>query len=258
MGIIEVSREGISRVDRILIIDDDVGLTELLSEYLTSEGLTVDAAHDGEEGARKALSGDYSLVILDVMLPGISGFEVLRRLRSSTSVPVLMLTARGDDVDRIVGLEMGADDYLPKPFNTRELVARIRAILRRTRRDENSPAAKAPPSKLKIDDIEMDLGSLQVLCQGEPVSLTTVEFRLLEILVRSAGIVLSREDLTKEVLDRPLTPYDRSIDVHVSRLRRKLGIGPGGRERVRSVRNSGYMFLREAAEGGGAGDASRG
>jgi two-component system, OmpR family, response regulator CpxR len=242
-------------MDRILIIDDDVELTELLTEYLASEGLTVDAAHDGEEGVRKALTKEYALVILDVMLPGISGFEVLRRLRTGTAIPVIMLTARGDDVDRIVGLEMGADDYLPKPFNSRELVARIRAILRRTTREGSDPATKTPPRKLKMGDIEMDLGSLEAFCHGEAVDLTAVEFRLLEVLLRSAGLILSREELTREVLGRTLTPYDRSIDVHVSRLRRKLGIGPHGRERVKSVRNSGYMYLREADspdEAGGA------
>jgi two-component system, OmpR family, response regulator CpxR len=234
-------------MDRILIIDDDVELTELLTEYLASEGLVVESAHDGEEGVRKALSGEHALVILDVMLPGISGFEVLRRLRGSASlIPVIMLTARGDDVDRIVGLEMGADDYLPKPFNSRELVARIRAILRRTAREDDGSATKTPLRKLKVGDIEMDLGSLEALCRGEAVELTAVEFRLLEVLLRSAGLVLSREELTKEVLGRSLTPYDRSIDVHVSRLRRKLGAGPHGRERVKSVRNSGYMYLREA------------
>jgi two-component system, OmpR family, response regulator CpxR len=234
-------------MDRILIIDDDVELTELLSEYLASEGLIVESAQNGEEGVRKALSEEYALVILDVMLPGISGFEVLRRLRSSAAIPVIMLTARGDDVDRIVGLEMGADDYLPKPFNSRELVARIRAILRRTKREESEPGAKTPPPKLKLDDIEMDPGSLEVFCQGEVVDLTAVEFKLLEVLLRSAGLVLSREDLTKEVLGRTLTAYDRSIDVHVSRLRRKLGTRPHGRERIKSVRNSGYIYLLEQA-----------
>ncbi len=230
-------------MNRILIIDDDVGLTELLTEYLASEGLAVDSVHEGEGGVLKAVSNEYALIILDVMLPGITGFEVLSRIRSSSTIPVLMLTARGDDVDRIVGLEMGADDYLAKPFNSRELVARIRAILRRAKRETGEPPQKSPPSRVVVDDIEMDLGTMEVLRQGEPVDLTSVEFKLLEVLALRAGIILSREELTREVLGRSLSPYDRSIDVHVSRLRRKLGSRPQGGERIKSVRNSGYIYL---------------
>ncbi len=235
-------------MSRILIIDDDVGLCDLLTEYLSSEGFTVESAYDGEEGEARALSGDYDLVVLDVMLPRVSGFEVLRRLRVRTAVPVLMLTARGDDVDRIVGLEMGADDYLPKPFNSRELVARIRAVLRRSRQEPGVSPGKTPPQKLKIDDVELDVGTLEVLCQGKPIDLTAVEFKLLEVLLRSAGLILSREELTEAVLGRTLSPYDRSIDVHISKLRRKLGSKTSGMERIRSVRNAGYLYVLSSSD----------
>ena len=231
-------------MSRILLIDDDIDLCELLCEYLTSEGLTVEFVHEGEEGARRALSGEYALAILDVMLPGMSGFDVLRRIRAGTDLPVLMLTARGDDIDRIVGLEMGADDYLPKPFNSRELTARIRAILRRTRQEEGeTPARRASPSKLIVGDIELNPSTLEALCDKRPVELTVVEFRLLVVLLRDAGTVVSREDLTREGLDRELTAYDRSIDVHMSKLRKKLGPAGNGMERIRSVRNAGYIYL---------------
>jgi two-component system, OmpR family, response regulator CpxR len=231
-------------VSRILLIDDDVDLCELLSEYLASEGLAVESVHEGEEGARRALSGEYALAVLDVMLPGMSGFDVLRRIRAGTNLPVLMLTARGDDIDRIVGLEMGADDYLPKPFNSRELTARIRAILRRTRREGGeAPTRRPSPSKLIVGDIELNPSTLETLCDKRPVELTVVEFKLLELLLRSAGVVVSREDLTREGLDRELTAYDRSIDVHMSKLRKKLGPAPNGTERIRSVRNAGYIYL---------------
>lgn len=231
-------------MSRILLIDDDIDLCELLSEYLASEGLAVESVHDGEEGARRALSGEYALAILDVMLPGMSGFDVLRRIRAGTNLPVLMLTARGDDIDRIVGLEMGADDYLPKPFNSRELTARIRAILRRTRQEGGeAPARRPSPSKLIVGDIELNPSTLETLCDKRPVELTVVEFKLLEILLRSAGVVVSREELTKECLDRELTAYDRSIDVHMSKLRKKLGPAGNGMERIRSVRNAGYIYL---------------
>jgi DNA-binding response OmpR family regulator len=230
-------------MNRILLIDDDIELGELLTEYMASEGFIVEAVPDGEEGVKQALSGSYALVILDVMLPGISGFEVLHRLRATTTLPVLMLTARGDDVDRIVGLEMGADDYLPKPFNSRELVARIRAVLRRTRQEPGEPPGRTTPQILNIGDLEMNLGTLEVLCQGKPVDMTAVEFKLLEVLVRKAGTIISREELTAAVLGRSLSPYNRSIDVHVSKIRKKLGHEVGGVERIKSVRNAGYLYV---------------
>jgi DNA-binding response OmpR family regulator len=228
---------------RILVIDDDVDLCELLTDYLTPEGLEVEVVHDGERGADRALSGDHALVVLDVMLPGISGFDVLRRIRAGSKVPVLMLTARGDDVDRIVGLEMGADDYLPKPFNPRELVARIRAIQRRVepRLERETGSAKAA-ERVVVGDVQLDPGARVVLQRGHPIDLTSVEFALLEVLLRAAGQVVTREDLAKEVLGRRLTPYDRSIDVHISSLRRKLGHQVGDMERIKTVRGTGYIY----------------
>ena len=227
----------------ILVIDDDVVLCELLTDYLTPEGFQVEADHDGERGADRALSGDHTLVVLDVMLPGISGFNVLRRIRAGSKVPVLMLTARGDEVDRIVGLEMGADDYLPKPFNPRELVARIRAIQRRVEPGrEREPGSGKAAEKVVVGDVQLDPGARVVLQRGQPIDLTSVEFALLEVLLRVAGQVVTREDLAKEVLGRRLTPYDRSIDVHISSLRRKLGHQAGDTERIKTVRGTGYIY----------------
>lgn len=232
-------------MNRILIIDDDLGLTNLLSEYLNSAGFTVDAVHTGEDGLNRALSGGYSLVVLDLMLPGIDGLELLRRLRPQSRVPVLMLTARGEDVDRIVGLEVGADDYLPKPFNPRELVARIRAILRRAQGDEAAPAR----TRITIGDIEMDTGSRTVHKNSHDVELTSIEFTILEALLRAAGQVVTREHIAEVVLGRKFFAYDRSVDMHVSKLRRKLGNHPDGNERIKTVRGSGYIYtLPEEAQ----------
>lgn len=227
---------------RILVIDDDVELCELLSDYLGQEGFEVEAVHDAEGGLAAALAGGHALAVLDVMLPGMSGFEVLRRLRERSKLPVLMLTARGDDVDRIVGLEMGADDYLPKPFNPRELVARIRAIQRRAL--AVPPAAKASPSAdvLRVGDVALDPGARTVLRGDATVELTSVEFSLLEELLRGAGHVVSRDDLAQVALGRRLSPYDRSVDVHVSSLRRKLGSRVGELERIKAVRGVGYLY----------------
>ncbi|MEZ4474779.1 MAG: response regulator transcription factor [bacterium] len=221
----------------VLLIDDDEELCELLGDYLGSEGFVVEAVHDGEAGLAR-LDGGHGLVILDVMLPGMSGFDVLRRLRERSAVPVLMLTARGDDVDRIVGLEMGADDYLPKPFNPRELVARLRAIRRRA---EAAGSVGAAPGAVRVGDVELDPASRQARLGDEALSLTSVEFALLDVLLRAAGRALTREDLADQVLGRPWSPYDRSIDVHVSNLRRKLG-DAGGRELIKTVRGVGYQF----------------
>src|SRR5208337_2086712 len=171
------------RMDHILVVDDDVELCGLVQEYLTAEGFSLKAVHDGEQGLQQALTGAYALVVLDVMLPGINGFEVLRRIRSVSKIPVLLLTARGEDVDRIVGLEIGADDYLPKPFNPRELVARIRAILRRSRGDAGAQAA---PEVVTVGDVELDPATRTVRREGKPVELTSVEFNLLEVLLREA------------------------------------------------------------------------
>jgi two-component system response regulator CpxR len=192
------------------------------------------------------LSGDYQLAVLDVMLPGVSGFDLLRSIRATSRIPVLMLTARGDDVDRIVGLELGADDYLSKPFNPRELVARIRAVLRRIPPDARG-AGDRVPAQLTVDDVAMDLGPRVVRRGGAPVELTAVEFALLELLLRAAGSVVRREDLARGALGRNLLPFDRSIDVHVSRVRKKLGPRPDGGERIATLRSVGYLYTRQGA-----------
>jgi two-component system response regulator CpxR len=211
-----------------------------VQEYLTAEGFTLKAVHDGEHGLQQALTGEYSMVVLDVMLPGINGFEVLRRIRSVSKIPVLLLTARGEDVDRIVGLEIGADDYLPKPFNPRELVARIRAILRRTK----PGSSDGEPEILSVGDVELDPATRSVQRAGQPVDLTSVEFNLLEVLLREAGRVVTRERLVNAVLSRKFMPFDRSIDMHVSKVRRKLGDSEEDGDHIKTIRGVGYMFAR--------------
>src|SRR6202795_1198700 len=238
------------RMDHVLVVDDDVELCALVQEYLTAEGFSLKAVHDGEQGLQQALTNEYALVVLDVMLPGINGFEVLRRIRSVSKIPVLLLTARGEDVDRIVGLEIGADDYLPKPFNPRELVARIRAILRRTRGKGETPV----PEAIKVGEVELDPATRSVLHHGKPVELTSVEFGLLQVLLREAGRVVTREALVDEVLGRKFSPFDRSIDMHVSKVRKKLGDSDSGTDHIKTVRGVGYIFahprehLREKIE----------
>ncbi|MDQ3798010.1 MAG: response regulator [Acidobacteriota bacterium] len=242
---------------RILLIDDDEELCDLVSEYLTVEGFTVEAVHDGETGLRKAretaAAGERDLIILDVMLPKKNGFDVLRELRRESQIPVLMLTARGDDMERIVGLEIGADDYLAKPFNPRELVARLRAILRRTQNlpEEASPAAAAA-EKIQIDDVEVSLSARSARREGEDLNLTSIEFDLLAELLKNAGKVVKKEDLNLKVLGRRLSPFDRSLDMHISNLRKKLGARSGGssgssssgsgEERIKTIRSVGYIY----------------
>jgi two-component system response regulator CpxR len=233
--------------DRLLVVDDDTELCELVSEYLRPEGFEVEAVHDGERGVDRALCGEHAMVVLDVMLPGLNGFEVLRRIRARSGVPVLMLTARGEAVDRIVGLEIGADDYLPKPFNPRELVARIHAVLRRTSHGTASAGAAAGLAKLGVGDVELDPGGRTVRCNGEAAELTGVEFNLLETLLRAAGRLVEREELSRTVLGRRLMPYDRSIDMHVSNLRKKLGRMSGEHERIKTVRGLGYVYTLPGA-----------
>jgi two-component system response regulator CpxR len=230
-------------MDRVLIVDDDVELCELVSEYLSGEGFEVEAVHDGNEGLKRSLTGEHVLVVLDIMLPGMNGLDVLRNLRKQSRIPVLILTARGDDVDRIVGLEIGADDYLPKPFNPRELMARVRAILRRAHGD-----TQAAGEKVMVGDVELDPASRVVRRSGDPVELTSVEFALLEALMRAAGQVVTRETLAQNVLGRRFMPYDRSIDVHVSKLRRKLGDQSADAERIKTIRGVGYVFTRPEAD----------
>jgi DNA-binding response OmpR family regulator len=229
-------------MQRVLVIDDDVELCELLAQYLKAEGFHLEAVTSGEQGVARAVSGDHALVVLDVMLPGMQGFEVLRQIRAQSHIPVLMLTACGDDFDRILGLELGADDYLPKPFNPRELAARIRAILRRAKPQSAELAPQLPEPMLRADP-ELDHGARMVRCSGKPVNLTTVEFQLLEVLLRAAGRVVTREVLVRDVLGRDFSPFDRSIDVHVSNLRKKLGPHPDGTERIKGVRGFGYLYV---------------
>jgi DNA-binding response OmpR family regulator len=223
-------------MDRVLIVDDDVALCELLAESLNTEGFAIEAVHNGPRGLERALSQEHALVILDLMLPGMGGLDVLRRIRARSQVPVLILTARGEDVERIFGLEIGADDYLPKPFNPRELVARMRAILRRTVR------ATTATEPLIVGDIRLDPAAREVRLRDALLALTSVEFTLLEMLLQHAGRVVTREQLTETVLGHELGPFDRVIDVHVSNVRKKLGSSHGG-ERIKSVRGSGYLFV---------------
>jgi len=227
-------------MDKILIIDDDTALCELVAEYLQPLGFVIDAAHRGDTGVERALAAEHDLILLDVMLPGQNGFDVLRQIRESSKIPVLMLTARGDDVDRIVGLEIGADDYLPKPFNPRELAARIRAILRRA----SSRDDVEEPSTLIVGDVEMELGTRLVRRAGLVVDLTAVEFEVLEKLLRAAGRITTREELSREVLGRSPSPFDRSIDMHISNLRKKLGHQCGAAERIKTVRGVGYIYAQ--------------
>ena len=236
------------RVDRILVIDDDVELCSLVGEYLEPEGFQIEAVHDGNRGLDRALNGDHLLVVLDVMLPGMNGFDVLRRIRNTSRIPVLLLTARGEAVDRILGLEIGADDYLAKPFDPRELVARIRAVLRRTREAASGAARADHDELLKVGDIELSTGSRNVTCGGQPVELTSVEFNVLELLLRNAGSVVTREQIAEVALGRPLNAFDRSVDVHVSRVRKKLGGFPGTDDLIRPIRGVGYFLSSVPAE----------
>jgi DNA-binding response OmpR family regulator len=226
---------------RVLVVDDDVELCELISQYLGRQGFPVEAVSTGGKGVERALSGGHAIVVLDVMLPDIKGFEVLRRIRAKSQTPVLMLTARGNEQDRILGLEMGADDYLPKPFNPRELSARIEAILRRAMPDPMEPN-RGILERIVVEDVELDKGARTVRQTGRLIDLTTVEFDLLETMLRSAGRVLSREEMVRSVLNREFSPFDRSIDTHVSNLRRKLGRRSNGLERIKGVRGLGYQY----------------
>lgn len=225
---------------QILVIDDDMELCRLVSRFLSADGYRVHTVQSSELGVERTLTGDFDLVILDVMMPVMDGFEALRRIRSKSHTPVLMLTARGDDLDRILGLEIGADDYLPKPFNTRELSARVRAILRRTNTAKN--LSPSEPALLRVADLELNLGSRSVRRASEMLNLTTVEFDLLNRLMLSAGSVVERKDLTRDVLGREFSPFDRSIDTHVWSLRKKIGTYADGAERIKGIRGTGYLF----------------
>lgn len=227
---------------RVLVIDDDRKLCRLIRDYLNSLGYTVEAVHTGPEGVARATSGDWHAVILDVMLPGLDGFEVLKRIRRQSDVPVLMLTARGDEADRIVGLEIGADDYLPKTFSTRELLARLRAVTRRAR-----PSATATEPDAAGEWVAGPLrvlpGARRAVLGDRPLALTPVEFDLLSSLVRARGRVKTREALLDEIRDRHYDVFDRSIDVHISALRKKLEDDPKQPRFIRTVRSAGYMLI---------------
>jgi two-component system response regulator CpxR len=230
-------------VNRILIIDDDTELCALVARYLGNEGFAVDRAADAREGIERVLSGSYGLVLLDVMMPDLGGFDVLRRIRAESRTPVLMLTARGDPQDRVLGLELGADDYLPKPYDPAELAARIRAILRRSESSLGT-AASAP---LAVDDMELTASNRAVTRNGQPIELTAIEFDLLEALMKVAGTVVKREDLVQRVLGREFSPYDRSIDTHVCNLRRKIGRLKDGSDRIKGIRGTGYLYAKSVS-----------
>ena len=224
------------------MIDDDQELCQLLTEFLTLEGFSVTAVHEGKCGVETALSGDYQLILLDVTLPKLNGFEVLKRIRQQSQIPILMLTARGDDVDRIIGLEIGADDYLPKPFNHRELVARIKAILRRS---ESVVIPESGPSVMEIDDLTINLLNREIKRNGQLLEMTATEFVVLKILVQRSGMLVERGELTRLALGRRLMQYDRAIDMHVSNVRRKIREKPDGSPRIKTVRGSGYFYITE-------------
>jgi len=222
---------------RVLIIDDDAALGAMLTEFFASEGFDVEAVQQGAAGATAALSGQYAAVLLDIMLPGMSGIEVLRQIRQHSQVPVLMLTAKGDDIDRVVGLEMGADDYISKPFNPRELLARLKAALRRT------TAPQSPPREtVSFGDLTLTPATRQVTWRGEAMDLTLTEFNLLELLLRSAGELVTKDTLTEKVLGRRRTSYDRSVDVHIGNLRRKLTVATSGKLEIHTMRALGYSL----------------
>ncbi|MFV7666444.1 response regulator [Shewanella algae] len=227
-------------MSRILLIDDDLGLAELLGQLLELEGFELTLAHDGQSGLELAIANDYDLILLDVMLPKLNGFEVLRELRGKKQTPVLMLTARGDEIDRVVGLEIGADDYLPKPFNDRELVARIRAIIRRA----NITPQDIPLSGIQtIGDLSLDSARQEAYCNEQLLLLTGTEFSLLYTLANQAGELIGKDELSETVLGKKLMPFDRSLDMHLSNLRKKLPERSDGRPRVKTIRGKGYIWI---------------
>jgi two-component system response regulator CpxR len=228
----------------LLLIDDDSELCELMREFFAGRGFAVEAIPDGRRGLARALGGAHDLILLDVMLPGLDGFEVLRQVRRRSLVPIIVLTARTARQDRVAGLDAGADDYLPKPFEPEELIARIRAVLRRTHR-----AAAASKEVLEVHGVRLVPGTREVYSAGSLVDITTTEFDILEAIVRAAGRIISRDELSAVVYRRPATPHDRSLDVHVSHLRRKLGPRGG---LIRTIRGTGYLFCAEVAENGEA------
>jgi two-component system OmpR family response regulator len=227
---------------KVLLIDDDVELVGMLGEYLEQEGFEVKAVHDGDLGLQEALTGDYAIAVLDVMMPRLNGIETLRRIRMKSRMPIIMLTAKGDDTDRIVGLELGADDYVPKPCTPRELTARIRAILRRMQSSMNDEGAT---QALEVGPLKMWPSQRRAEWDGRALDLTSTEFNLLEVLVRQAGQPVSKNKLSEQGLGRPLARFERSIDVHMSSIRHKLGALPDGRSCIQTVYRQGYQFIKE-------------
>jgi two-component system, OmpR family, response regulator len=228
---------------QVLLVDDDVELSDMLAEYLENEGFSVTVAQDGEAGVAAVSSRAPDIVVLDVMMPRMNGIEALRRIRQTSQVPVLMLTARGDDVDRIVGLELGADDYVPKPCTPRELAARLRAILRRVQVPATS---EADDDVIDVPPLLIKPGQRSVSLHGQPLQLTSAEFNLLEVLARHAGRVVGKAELSELGLGRPLARFDRAIDVHMSSIRHKLGVLADGRSRIQTVRGIGYQLVKES------------
>lgn len=225
------------------MIDDDRKLCALIHDYLAPLGFEVVAAHTGPSGVEQATTGNHDVVILDVMLPGLDGFEVLKRIRQKSPVPVLMLTARGEETDRIVGLEVGADDYLPKTFSTRELLARLRAVMRRASRPSPSAGSDAPANEIAVGNLRINSGARVAALGDQPLQLTAIEFDLLECLARSRGRVRTREQLIESITERNYDVFDRSVDVHICSLRKKLGDGSASPRFIRTVRAVGYMFI---------------
>lgn len=235
----------------IVLVDDDHSLSEMLAEYLQREGFDVTRLFDGESAIHSIqATSDYQLIVLDIMMPGLNGLDVLQHLRQQQiQTPVIMLTGRGDDIDRILGLEMGADDYLSKPCNPRELLARIRALLRRSALAQRaSSQADSIANVLQIGSVKLDQSQRQAWVNNQALALTSAEFNVLRILMASAGEVISKEQLTRQVLQRELSAYDRSIDVHVSRIRKKIQVlNQGKPDVIKTLRNLGYQFLTHDA-----------
>lgn len=227
---------------KVLLIDDDVELVGMLGEYLEQEGFEVMAVHDGETGLSEALTGNYAIAVLDVMMPRLNGIDTLRRIRAKSRIPIIMLTAKGDDTDRIVGLELGADDYVPKPCTPRELTARIRAILRRMQTSSDDENGSQP---LVAGLLKMWPSQRRAEWDGKSIDLTSTEFNLLEVLVRQAGQAVSKNILSEQGLGRPLSRFERSIDVHMSSIRHKLGTLPDGRSCIQTVYRQGYQIIKE-------------
>lgn len=225
---------------RILIVDDDTELCELLQEYFTAEELASECVHDGVSAIEKVKESSSDLVILDIMLPKMNGIEALKEIRKISKIPVIMLTAKGDEIDRILGLELGADDYIPKPFSPRELVARIRAVFRRA----ESVNANNGITKIELNGVKIDSSLKEAFKDGAALSLTEVEFSILEQLMRAAGTVVERQDLAFKVLGRRLTYDDRSLDVHMSNLRKKLGKNQNGTDLIKTIRGIGYLYVK--------------